>query len=383
MNLTYKYRLRPTNKQRHILDDILFQMQTVYNDALNERRWSWSRSRRSVSYFDQWRRMKDERYACPAEMGLLNVTSIQQMLRRLDKSYRAFYQGQRGLPRFKGRNRFKSVEYRHGDGSKVEGDRLYIQHVGHIKIRLHRPLPAEATIKQVVIKRTGNHWDVALMLAVKDPEPVAHPGPAVGVDVGLKSLLALSDGRLIDNPRWLRQSLAELRIWQRKMSRRKRLSRGWYAARRKVARLHEKIASQRRDFWHKLTHRMANAYGAIVIEELNLSFMLRNKHLSLSAHDAALGMLRPLLAYKVEKTGTLLLVENPHGTSQDCSGCGERVPKDLSVRTHHCPKCGLIIDRDVNAALNLLKRAGLSREALTYPVTDCVASEAPPLQRGE
>jgi putative transposase len=155
---TYKYRLKPTKKQRYLLDDLLFQMQTVYNDALNERRWYWTRSRRSVSYVQQWHRLRDERHALSDEMGRLNATSIQQMLRRVDKAYQAFYKGQRGLPRFKGRDRFKSVEYRHGDGCKLKGDgaapalrhRLYIQHVGDIKVCLHRPIPECAQIKQVV-----------------------------------------------------------------------------------------------------------------------------------------------------------------------------------------------------------------------------------------
>lgn len=379
MILSYKYRLNPTVKQRHLLEELLFQMQTVYNDALNERRWYWERSRKSINYFDQWRRMKDARHTYPDEMGLLNATSIQQMLRRVDKSYQAFYKGQRGLPRFKGRNRFKSVEYRHGDGAKLKGNRLYIQHVGDIKIRLHRLVPEDATIKHVVIKRSHLNWDVVLMLEVHDPQPLPHVGPAVGIDVGLKSLLALSDGTLIDNPRWLRSSLAELRVWQRKMSRRKRFSRGWREAKSHVSKLQEYIANQRKDFWHKLTTALSQTYGAIAVEDLNIAFMLKNHHLALSAHDAAIGMFRPLLAYKVEKTGALIIAVNPKGTSQECSECGAIVRKGLSVRTHICPECGVVIDRDVNAAVNILKRAGLSREALTWPVAVCVASDAPPL----
>lgn len=109
MRLTYKYRLNPTTKQRHVLNDIFFQMQTVYNDALNERRWYWNRSRKSISYFDQWPKIRDECKSSPDEMGLLNAASIQQMLRRLDKGYKASYSGQRGLPRFKGRNRFSRL----------------------------------------------------------------------------------------------------------------------------------------------------------------------------------------------------------------------------------------------------------------------------------
>ena len=113
---TYKYRLYPTKKQFHLLDELLFQMQAVYNDALNERRWYWQRSRRSITYYDQWARLRDLRHESPDEMGMLNATSIQQMLRRVDKAYKALYKGQRGHPRFKGRNRFKSVEYRQRDG---------------------------------------------------------------------------------------------------------------------------------------------------------------------------------------------------------------------------------------------------------------------------
>lgn len=378
MKRTYKYRLRPTKKQGFVLNDLLFQMQTVYNDALNERRWKWQRSRRSVSYFDQWRRMKQERYNYPDDMNLLNASSIQQMLRRLDKAYRAFYKGQRGLPRFKGRNRFKSVEYRYGDGSKLNGDRLYLQHVGHIKVRLQRPIPEDAVIKQVVIKRNGSHWDVCLMLELPDPTPPPHPGPAVGIDVGLKSLLALSDGRLIDNPHWLRESLRKLRIAQRRLSRRKKFGSGWRKARVQVAKLHTHIANQRRDFWHKQTTQLATAYRLIAIENLNLAFMTRNHKLARTTHDAALGLFRQMLTYKVENTGALLVAVPPANTTQACSSCGSIVPRALSVRIHGCDTCGLTLDRDVNAAINILA-LGLSVEARTYPVAECVASEAPSL----
>jgi putative transposase len=378
MRRTYKYRLGPTKKQRYLLHDLLFQMQRVYNDALNERRVYWQRSRQSITYFDQWARMKDERHQYPDEMGLLNASSIQQMLRRVDKSYQAFYKGLGGLPRFKGRKRFKSVEYRYGDGSRLDGDRLYIQHVGHIKVRLHRAIPDEATIKHLVIKRSGDNWDVALMLELPEPTPLGHDGPLIGIDVGLKSLLALSDGTLIANPGWLRESRRDLRVAHRRLSRRKKFGSGWGKAKKQVTKLQNHIAHQRRDFWHKLTSKLAKHYSFIAIEDLNLAFMTRNGNLSLAAHDAALGMFRQMLEYKVEKTGTQLIAVNPHNTTQMCSGCGVMVAKGLDVRTHDCPECGLVLDRDVNAALNILA-LGLSVEALTYPVADCVASEAPSL----
>lgn len=376
---TYKYRLQPTKKQTYLLGDLFFQMQTVYNDALNERRWYWSRSRKSITYYDQWNRIRDERHALPEEMGLLNATSIQQMLRRVDKACRSFYSGLRGAPRFKGKDRFKSIEYRYSDGCKLKGNRLYIQHVGEIRVKLHREIPDDATIKHVVVKRSVGKWYVCLMLDMPDIETPIHAGPAVGIDVGLHSLLAISDGTLVDNPRWLRGSLADLRVLNRKLSRQRRYSKGWRKTARKIGKLQEHIANQRLDFWHKTTRALAETYSTIAVENLNLAFMLKNDHLSLSAHDAALGLFRQLLSYKVEETGTKLIAVNPHNTSQVCSDCGTIVAKGLTVRVHHCG-CGLTIDRDVNAARNILhKSGGWPDKALTWPVGARVALEAPPL----
>lgn len=375
---TYKYRLAPNKTQTASLNEMLFQMQTVYNDALNERRLLWRRSRYSVSYYAQWSRIRDERHCLPDEMGLLNATSIQQMLRRVDKAHRAFYKGQRGAPRFKNSKRFKSVEYTYGDGCKLTGDRLYVQHIGHIKVRLHRPIPDDATIKHVVLKRSNGKWDVCLQLEMPDVAHPAHNGPAVGIDVGLYNLLALSDGTLVDNPRWLRKGLGRLRVAQRTLSRRRKYGSGWRKAAHQVARQQEHVANQRRDFWHKTTTALVDQYGLLVIEDLNLAFMTRNGSLSLSAHDAALGTFRQMLEYKAEDAGARVIAVNAHNTSQACSGCGSIVAKRLNVRVHMCPDCGLVLDRDVNAALNILAR-GRRVEALTCPVGECVASEAPPL----
>lgn len=373
---TYKYRLRPSKKQVHLLNDLFFQMQTVYNDALNERRWAWRRSRKSISYYDQWNRLRDERHALPDEMGMINATSMQQMLRRLDKAYKRLYKGIGKHPRFKGAKRFKSIEYRHGDGCKLDDDRLYIQNAGRIKVILHRDIPDGAKIKHLVIKRSLGKWYVCLMLELPDVHQFPNCRPDVGIDVGLKSLLALSDGTLIDNPRWLRSSLSELRVAQRRVSRRKKGGSNWRKAVRQVAKLHEKVANTRRDFWHKTTRNIVDAYGNIAIEDLNLAFMTRNGHLSLSAHDAALGDFRQMLEYKAEEAGTQVVAVNPSGTSQACSGCGQIVRKGLNVRTHNC-SCGLSLNRDVNAALNILA-LGRSVWALTCPVGECVAQEAHP-----
>ena len=253
------------------------------------------------------------------------------------------------------RDRPEAIALTHG--CKLNGRALYVQNIGDIKVNLHRPLPDGAVIKQAILKRSGGKWFVCLSVQCQDLRYGCQPCPAVGIDMGLHSLLALSDGRTVENPRWLRHSLAALRVAQRRMSRRQRGGQRWHKAARQVARLHERVAHQRRDFWHQVTNTLVDTYDVIAIENLTLAFMTHNAHLALSAHDAGLGLFRQLLAYKAESAGTQVIAVAPHYTSQMCSGCGVVVEKDLSVRVHDCPHCGLRLDRDVNAARNILQKS--------------------------
>ena len=388
MNRTYKYRLRPNKRQAQSLDILSWQARTLYNAALEQRISVFRETQKGIHYPEQWSHFRDERKKKPETYGLLNATSVQQMLRRLDKSFKAFFRGLKaggtaGFPRYKGYSRFKSVEYRYGDGCKVRKKengqvRFYLQKVGEIKVIYHRPIPQDAEIKHVVVKRNNDRWYVCLMLVIPEREQRPIPkGSPVGIDMGLKSLLATSDGNFSNNPRWLRQSQSELRIAQRKVARRQKGGSRWRKAVRQVARKHEKIANQRLDYWHKICHDLAQNHSLIAIEDLNLKFMNRNSHLAFSAYDAGFGWFQRLLAYKVENTGCQLVVVNPAYTSQECCHCGTIVKKGLSVRIHHCPNCGLKIDRDVNAARIVLLRAfkalGLSVQDLTWAVAPCVS----------
>ncbi len=401
---TYKYRLYPTNAQDKGLDFLLWQGRTLYNAALEQRIVAYQERGLAVRYPDQWAYFRDLRHEQPDTLGKLNATSIQQLLRRLDKAFTAFFRRQfhrrrrlvrsadgiekageePGFPRFKGANRFRSLEYRYGDGCKLRTDEhgrpmLYVQNVGDIKVKYHRPLPDGCEIKHVVIKRSLRKWYVCLMIELPDVERPTYTGEHVGIDVGLLSLLAFSDGTALDNPRWLRQSLARLRIAERRKSRRKLGSQRRRKAAYQVACLHDKVANQRADFWHKATRKLANTYSLIAIEDLTLGFMTQNQHLALSAHDAALGTFRQLLGYKVEETGSQLVPVSPQYTSQECSGCGWLVPKALSERVHRCPnpECLLVLDRDINAARNILKGAlellGLSSQDGTWAAAPCVS----------
>ena len=385
MLLTYKYRLYPTNAQARALDFLLWQGRNLYNAALEQRITAYKERGASVRYPEQWAHFRAIRHEQPDRLGQLNASCIQQLLRRLDKAFTAFFRRLKhgetpGFPRFKGRDRFHSLEFKHGDGCKLRlGERVlfYVQNVGELKVKFHRSLPEGAQIQHVVVKRTGHKWYVCLQLELADMIPPVHTGERVGIDVGLLSLLALSNGETVDNPRWLRHALAQLRTAQRRLSRRQKGSQRRRKAARLVAGLHERVTNQRRDFWHKLTHRLADTYRVIAIEDLSLAFMTHNEHLALSAHDAALGEFRQLLTYKAEKAGSVVVAVNPRNTSQVCSGCGAVVPKELPVRTHECPHCFLVLDRDVNAARNILslalERLGLSRQDLTWAIASGVS----------
>jgi putative transposase len=393
MRRTYKYRLYPNKAQKQALDFLLWQGRDLYNSALEQCINVYKETGKGIPYYEQWEYFRDQRRASPDTLGKLNATCVQQMLRRLDKAFAAFFRrlkaGEKpGFPRFKGRSRFHSLEFRHGDGCKLRTDRdgrkmFYVQNVGEVKVKYHRPIPGDATIKHVVIKRSLNKWYVCLMLELPDPEPKCSTrrggtssGLVVGIDVGLKNLLALSNGETVENPRWLKSSLANLRVAQRRAARRKKGSKRRQKAYAQVARLHEQIANRRRDFWHKLTRKLVDTYRLIAIEDLTLEFMTQNPYLAQSAHDAALGEFWQLLQYKAEEAGTEVVAVNPRNTSQMCSGCGTIVEKSLSIRIHDCPQCSLKLDRDVNAARNILNLAtsppGRGGQGLTWAVAPCV-----------
>jgi putative transposase len=174
------------------------------------------------------------------------------------------------------------------------------------------------------------------------------------LDLGIKYLVADSDGRTVENPQFLRNSLKKLRVAQRKISRRKKGSNRRKKASRIAARIHEKITEQRKDYYHKVSSYYVNNYDHIVMEDLRIRNMVRNNYLALSISDASWGMLRSMIACKAEKAGRTLTLVNPCFTSQKCHRCGEIVQKSLSVRTHICPHCLLVEDRDINAAKNIL-----------------------------
>ena len=181
----------------------------------------------------------------------------------------------------------------------------------------------------------------------------------IGIDVGLNKFAVLSNGEEIDNPRHLRKKEKALQKAQRRLSKMKRFSNNWKRQLHKVQKIHLKVANQRKDFLHKASYRLAKVHSMICVEDLNIRNMVKNKRLAKSINDAGWGTFRQMLHYKSEKCGGVFIVVSPQYTTQDCSSCGNRVRKSLSIRTHICKSCGTILDRDLNAAMNI-KHAGLA-----------------------
>jgi putative transposase len=352
---TYKYRLYPTPKQSAVLTDLLTLARWLYNHALAYRRKRWSESRYGVTYNEQATMWKQWRNEQPEDnpLCLLNMAAGQQVLRRLDSAYRAFLSGKWGKPRFKGARDFNSLSFKPGDGASVKEGRLYLQNVGLVSVKWHRALP-EDTLKNIIVIRKASGWYVLLQFELMREEPHPSPNPPIGIDVGLHHALALSDGQIIDSPQYVKAALQKLRVLHRTVSRRVKGSHRRAKAVKQLARFLEHIAEQRRDWWHKVVFWLVKQYGVVVLEKLDLTFMLRNGRLARAAHDVALGLFGEILDYKAFEAGVQIIEVNPRNTTQNCSGCGVKVEKALTVRVHECPDCGLRLDRDVNAAMNIL-----------------------------
>jgi putative transposase len=368
MRKAFKYRLYPNRSQTEALVAMLGAHRRLYNLALRDRRDGYESEGRGVSYGEQSARYKESRKVLPS-FASLNFSSAQATLRRLDRTFRAFFRRVKagespGFPRFKGEDRFGTVEFpSYGDGCRLKDKgRLYVQRIGHVKVKLHRPI--EGRIKTVSLKRSCGKWYVVFSCDLGDaPEPV-EGGPEVGIDLGLKSFLVTSDGSSVAPPRYYRKAHKKLRRAQRALARKKKGSSRRRKARARVARLHEKTANQRRDFHHKQARKLVDAHGLIAHEALNVRGIARTR-LAKSTHDAGWAQFVSILASKAEEAGVRVAAVNPANTTQACSSCGAKpeVKKTLSDRVHSC-SCGYVADRDVNAAKNILA-LGRSAQART------------------
>jgi len=376
MLLTFKYRLWTNRNQERELGIMLETHRRLYNACLEQRKVAYESEQRNVRYTEQSAWFKQQRADNPY-FARINFSSAQATLRRLDKAFQAFFRrvksGEKpGYPRFKGQDRFSSIEYpSHGDGIRFFGNRLRLQHVGTVRVNQHRPLTENAQIRTITVTTDAEKWYVEVCCLLPDVAVERSDRPAVGLDVGIESFLTTSDGEFLPNPGYLKTELPELRRAQRSLCRKKKGGANRRKTKKQVSRLHAQVRNKRNDHRHKTALSFIRRFGFIAVESLNIQGMVRNRRLSRAISDVAWGGFVAALRHKAESAGVEVVEVNPAGTSQNCSGCGQIVPKKLSERKHLCPHCGLFLHRDVNAARNILARAftasGSGAWALTEP----------------
>jgi putative transposase len=392
---TYKYRLSPTRKQVATLQWTLDRTRELYNAALQERRDTWNIIKRHPNFYDEaWRKQatKDHSISCydqinqlpeikevREEYGEIYSQVLQETLKRVDKAFKAFFRrvqnGEKaGYPRYQAYDRYDSFCYPQS-GFSLEGNRLVLSKIGHIKITLHRPI--QGKMKTCTVKREGSCWYVCFSCEVEASQEKHTPytDQAVGIDLGLYHFAALSTGDIIDNPRHYRKAEQKISTIQQELSRKKRRSNRRKKTVKQLSKAYRKVRNQRADFLHKWSRRLVNTYEVIVFEELapsNMSKAPKPKQdengkylpngasqkagLNKSILDAGWSTFVTMCEYKAACAGlTQVYKIDPYKTSQVCSACLHEGPhKDLSERVHTCEACGVVLDRDVNAAINVL-----------------------------
>ncbi|WP_239101046.1 RNA-guided endonuclease InsQ/TnpB family protein [Microbispora amethystogenes] len=386
MRRSFTFLLRPTAKQAAALAACLHDHRELYNAALEHRRTAYRRAGVTVRYGDQSGELKHIRADDPDGQGRWSFSSQQATLRRLDKAFAAFFTRVKagrtpGFPRFKGRGWFDTVEWpRDGDGCRWDSQPEHpaatyvrLQGIGHVRVHQHRRVPS--TVKTISVKREGARWYVILSCDDVPAETLPATGAAVGLDMGVASLVTTSDGERLDNPRRLAASAGRLATAQQALARTKRGSKRGGKAAARVAALHARVRRQRLDGAHKAAFALVRDYDVIVHEDLRIVNMTRSASgtiaqpgrnvaqksgLNRSILDAGWGVFLRVLAHKAESAGRELIAVNPAGTSRTCSRCGHCAKENRVTQAEfRCQACGHEAHADVNAAKNIL-RAGLA-----------------------
>jgi putative transposase len=359
MRRAFKYRLFTNVNQARELDIMLETHRRQYNACLQERKSQYEAEKIAVRYTQQSKHFTTERATNPY-YARLNFSSAQATMRRLDKAFQAFFRRLKsghtpGYPRFKARDRFDSIEFpAHGDGVRLRGARLRVQHIGLIRVRLHRPV--EGTLKTLTLKRDANKWYVIASCDLGEISVAPSENPPVGIDVGIESFLTTSNGDHEPNPAYLKTALPELRRRQRAVSRKLKGSANRRKAVTRVATFHASVRNLRKEHHHHVALKLTRRYGFIAVERLNIKGMLKNHRLSRAIADAAWGGFLATLRHKAERAGVTVVEVNARGTSQRCSGCGRVVKETLAERWHACD-CGVSLHRDHNATREILALA--------------------------
>jgi len=422
MRIAYQYRLKPTTEQKAVINKWLDMLRYQYNYLLADR-FDWYQHNRcpinscplitsipelreQPDYYNQKRsltKLKEERPWYQA----IHSQVLQNMVERVKTTFERYLKcdsnGKRsGKPRFKSKNQYKSFTYPQGKEIRFKNKRIYLPKIGDIKIVWHRKLPTGFDIKTVTITKKADGFYITFSLEDKSVPDIKNEikptlKNSIGIDLGLEKFLTTSNGILIPPPKYLRKAETRLAKLQKKASSRPKKSRARKLLYKKVAKLHQKIARQRKDFHYKTATKLLATADCVFVEDLQVANMTRRckpkqddsgnylpnnqatkSGLNKSFADAGLSQFVEILTSKAEKAGLLVVKVDPRGTSQHCSECLNRVPKELKDRWHLCPNCGLMLDRDLNSAI-LIQKVGLDTALLKNAQSSKLKKEKPTL----
>lgn len=359
MRKTYKYRIYPSKQQIERLEHTFEICRILYNSCLVDRKNHYEATGKGLSRISQQQILTADKKRV---LLLKEVHSqvLQDVLFRVERAFDGFFRRLKesgtkaGYPRFKSHGRYDSVTYPQEPGFTIEAGKLKLSKIGQLKIKMHRQIIG--AVKTCNVRRDGTHW-YACFSVEYTPELKVIPSKMVGIDVGLKSFATFSDGAEIQNPKHLRKAEKKLKRKQQELSRRKKGGANRSKAKLVVATLHRKVRNQRSDFHHKESRKIVDTCGFIAVEDLKIRNMVKNHHLAKNISDAGWGNFLNILAHKAEEAGCQFEKVAPHHTSVNCSCCGTAIPKTLATRIHRCDVCGLVLDRDHNAAINILQKS--------------------------
>lgn len=333
----------------------------LYNQCLDIKKTLYEVKKENISRYELQKWFTKEKKGNPY-FARINHTSAQRTIQKLDRAFQNFYRRIKqktekpGYPKFKTKDRFHSIDFTYPNGIKIlENGKLRVQHVGTISVIFSRPIKGK--IKSASIKRENNKWFVIFTCEIPNESTPKTTRINLGaIDVGLESFYTNEKGEQEPNPRYYKKILSKLKQVQRKHSRKKKGSKNRRKHLKKLQNIHTKVKNCRRDHHFKVAKKLVQCYGAIAVESLDIKGMLKNRRLARSISDAGWGQFINILKHQAAKAGVRIVEVDPRGTSQICCWCDGLVSKDLSVRWHDCPHCGLSIHRDHNSALNISQR---------------------------
>jgi putative transposase len=358
----FKYRFYPTPEQETLLRRTMGCTRLVYNRALALRTEAWYAHQQRVGYSETstmltaWKQQDDLQF-----LNEVSCVPLQQGLRHLQKAFSNFFEGRTNYPTFKKKRNGGSAEFTKSAFKFKDGQVYLAKCLAPLAIRWSRVLPQGANPSTVTVKLSpAGRWTISLLVEV-EITPLPQSSTQIGIDLGVTSLVALSSGEKIANPKGFNAKRRKLKKAQKALSRKQKGSNNRHKARLKVARVHQEISDARKDFLHKLTTRLVRKNQTIAVEDLAVKNMVKNRKLALSISDASWGELVRQLEYKCDWYGrTLVKIDRWFPSSKRCGGCGHIVEKlPLNIREWDCPNCGTRHDRDINAAHNILA-AGLA-----------------------